>query len=332
MQGTLSGWWLGQADGRLDEPYLNAQQWNTLLRDAGFTGVNAAVADQVAPFQLDNIIISQAVEQDIRRRKDLTLLVNDAETLSERATELKIRFESAGYQVCISSLEHPHESPMNIVSLLDVDGKKPFFQDVSEENFSRLIKFIRRLHEAGNRILWITGSAQVSAQDPYYGMILGFARTLRLELGNFFATMEIDDMNNKSSSWNSVVQVFEKIQRESTKGLDSEYALLDGRIYVPRFVTNNLDEMLCSSLQSSQHITQHLEITKPGLLSTLRWASKSLDAQLRDSELDIDVRCASVNSRVSSSGAIMRTIQQLTQSGRAYCSRYDTWWQLRLWS
>lgn len=293
--------------------------------------MNAAVADQVAPFQLDNIIISQVVEQDIPRRKELTLLVNDAETLSERAGELKIRFESAGYQVYISSLEHPHESPMNMVSLLDVDGKKPFFQDISEESFSSLIKFIRQLHEAGSRVLWITGSAQVSSQDPYYGMILGFARTLRLELGNFFATMEIDAMNGKSSSWNTVIQVFEKIQRESTKGLDSEYALLDGRVYVPRFVTNNIDEMLCSSLQSSQHITQHLEITKPGLLSTLRWASKSLDAQLRDSELEIDVRCASVNPRVSS-GAVMRTIQQLTQPGHAYCSRYDTWWQLRLWS
>ncbi|KAF7503264.1 hypothetical protein GJ744_004055 [Endocarpon pusillum] len=299
IMGTLSGWWLGQADGRLDEPYLNAEQWNTLLRKAGFTGVNAAVADQVAPFQLNNIIISQAIEQDIPRRKDLTLLVNDAETLSERARELKIRFESAGYQVCISSLEHPHVSPMDIVSLLDVDSQKPFFQDLSEENFSCLIRLIKRFHEAGNRILWITGSAQVSAQNPYYGMILGFARTIRLELGSLFATIEIDTINNKSFSWDPVVQVFEKIQREWTKGLDHEYALLDGRVYVPRFVTNDINEMLCSSLHSSQHITQHLEITKPGLVSTLRWASKSLDAHLRDSELDIDVRCASVNYRDS---------------------------------
>ena len=59
--GKFSGWWLGEADGRPNEPYVSVERWDQELRNAGFTGVDTTVFDAERPYQYCAVIISQPV-------------------------------------------------------------------------------------------------------------------------------------------------------------------------------------------------------------------------------------------------------------------------------
>lgn len=296
--GTLSGWWLGEADNRPNEPYLQASQWNAALLKAGFGGVETAVMDEAEPYQLDNIIIARAVETDPSPRKQLNLLVTDTSVISPPIKTIKTQFESSGYDVSLCSLWDAPSSG-NIVSLLDVDGPKSFFQELSEKDLRGLISFIS--HSLKSKVLWVTGPAQMSVKNPHYAMILGFARSLRLELGATFATLELDVDDKSPSLWSSVVQVFEKVQRNLRVGYsssDSEFAFVNSTVCVPRFTTSNVETLLSSGLTAAKTVGKRLHVSKPGLLSSLKWIVQSRDDVLSAGEVEVEVRTASVNSWV----------------------------------
>ena len=254
--------------------------------------------DQPEPYQLDNIIIARAVEVDASPRKELNFLVSDTAVIKSPVKALKTQFESSGYIVSLCSLWDLPSSSVDVLSLLDIDGPQPFFQGLSQKNLQGLIRFIS--HFQKRKILWITGPAQISVQNPYFAMILGFARTLRLEMGTTFATMELDVADNNQSLWNSVIQVFTKIQGSlggSYNNSDSEYAFVNGTVCVPRFTTSSVKTIPSSSLAMSQKIAKKLHISKPGILSSLQWALQFRDV-MQANEVEIEVRVSSVNSRV----------------------------------
>ena len=268
------------------------------MRKAGFAGIETSVMDEAEPYQLNNIIIAKAAEVDVSHPKQLSLLVSDTAVVNAPVKALKTQFQYSGYDVSLCSLwDLP--SSANIVSLLDIDGSGPFFQCLSEKDLRGLIRLISP--SLKNKILWITGPAQISAQNPFFAMILGFARTLRLELGTAFATMELDANSESQSLWDSVVLAFEKIQRNLRVGYaisDSEYAFVDGTVCIPRFTISNVETLLSSSLATAQKIAKKLHVSKPGLLNSLKWVSQSREEVLLPGEAEVEVRVASMNSCV----------------------------------
>ncbi|RYP11136.1 hypothetical protein DL765_007885 [Monosporascus sp. GIB2] len=287
--GTLHGWWLGEPDGRPNEPYIQAQQWDAILQKAGFEKVTA-IMDQAPPFQLDNIIIASAVDDDIPPPKALSLLVTDPTQATGPTKELMSKFQSEGYEVSLNSLGDLPAFPVDIVSLLDIEGSQTFFQDLTDKDLRGLIRLITHTH--GHKLLWLTGPAQISVKNPHNAMVLGFARTLRLELGAFFATMELD-IAADPSPWTSVVQVFAKIQSRAKKNLlDCEYALVNGTVQIPRYITRSADEVLPIA---AEQVSRKLHVAKPGLLASLQWQGESREVLLKEGELEIAVRASSVN-------------------------------------
>ncbi|RYP85129.1 hypothetical protein DL769_001033 [Monosporascus sp. CRB-8-3] len=300
IMGTLPGWWFGEPDGRYNEPYLQANQWEGILQEAGFENVTA-IMDQNAPFQLDNIITASAVKDDglsTTTPKTLSLLVNnpDPAYLTGHVKELMHSFKSEGYEVTLCSLWDPPATPVDVVSLLDIEEpSQTFFQYLTDKDLRGLICFITQLH--GHKLLWLTASAQISAKNPHHAMVLGFARTLRLELGASFATMELDlDTATNPSSFNPVVQIFTKLQKQMHGSLvDFEYALVNGVVHVPRFITRPVDQVL--PYFPEDQMVRRLHIAKPGLLSSLQWQgiSRSVEVPLAEAEIEVLVRASSVS-------------------------------------
>ncbi|KAK2782399.1 Type I Iterative PKS [Onygenales sp. PD_12] len=299
IMGTLSGWWLGESDGRRGEPYLQAEQWNAVLQKAGFDKIEAAVMDQAMPYQLDNIIIAKAQGANDPSPKRLSLLLPDAAVVTVHAEELRRRFQSVGYEVSLRSLwDLPTESE-DIVSMLDIDGPTPFFEGLSEEHLDRLIRFIMHSTANGSKVLWLTGPSQILAQNPYHALVLGFARTLRLELGTFFASMELDITVTDSSPLDSVVRVFTKLQddpKDASSRTDFEYVVVNDTVHIPRFISSDVNSLLCSSFETQPGVAKRLNITTPGKLGSLHWAIQPWEAVLQDRQVEINVRAASVNS------------------------------------
>ncbi|KAI9148933.1 CcqE [Paramyrothecium foliicola] len=289
IMGTLPGWWLGEPDGRPNEPYIQAEQWNDILTRAGFSDVET-IMDQAVPYQLDNIVIASAAEDDIIPSKTLSLLVKDTTQVAGPAEELKSKLESEGYDVSFSSLWDLPATPEDIISLLDIEGPETFFQSLTDIELRGLTRFITQNH--GQKLLWLTGPAQVAVNDPHTALVLGFARTIRLELGAFFATLELD-IKSDSTPWGSVVDVFNKLQTQTKKALlDTEYALVNGTVQIPRYTTRTADEVIPLA---AEQVSRKLQIAKPGLLSSLQWQGETRDIPLEKGEVEIAVRASSVN-------------------------------------
>ncbi|XP_014551027.1 hypothetical protein COCVIDRAFT_113947 [Bipolaris victoriae FI3] len=300
IMGTLPGWWLGEADGRPNEPYIQGEQWNVILRKAGF-GNMTAIMDQKSPYQLDNIIVASADDDVATPSKALNLLVRDSNQPSAIANAFMSEFRQAGYDVTLCSLREQPISPVDTVSLLDIDGPGAFFEDLDEKGLRGIIRFIT--NNRGQQILWLTGLAQVSTENPHHAMVLGLARTLRLELGSHFATMELD-IGADPSPFGTVVKVFDHIQRQSKLDVaDCEFALVNGMVQVPRFLTRTADQVV--PIPESQ-VFRKLHMGKPGILASLQWQEGLRDSNLGEGEVEINIRSSAVTHQdvLFASGAV----------------------------
>jgi hypothetical protein len=84
----LPGWWLAEADGQVDEPYVEPEWRSIELREAGFSGCDAIIYDDEQPFQLNTNTISRPLIADSRVNKRVTLL-HDSTTESLMVSNLE---------------------------------------------------------------------------------------------------------------------------------------------------------------------------------------------------------------------------------------------------
>ena len=259
--------------------------------------------DQESPYQMDAMILSRALPFRASPRKPLSCLLSNPNIVNDCVRTIRSCFESDGYTASLCSLSDYPSTSTNIVSLLDIDTFMPFFQDLSEKDFNALTRLVTRSASRGNKILWLTGPAQVSTQNPYHGMVLGLARTIRLELGSVFATLELDTHESSSLHWDSLVQVFRKLEASDNlvyNRTDCEFALVDGNVCIPRYTPSHIDDLLRYSLADTQ-VAKRLSTSHPGSLNNLQWGLESRSSILQDNDIEVEVRSTSLNSWVNRS-------------------------------
>ena len=259
VMGTLSGWWLGESEGRVEEPYLAPEEWNKYLLEAGFDGVDAVFHD--GQFNANIISVNRPPQT---RPKAITLLHLGPPT--EKAQTITAVLQAAGYDVELCEFNRTPPSGRDIVAVLDIE--RPFLHDVTEEQFSRFKALMEEVGESG--ILWVTGAAQINCRDPRYGMMFGLARVVRTEYELDFATLELDCFD--SAGWDAIIAVLGEFQ---TRSNDSEFkpalewALADGVVHVGRFHWMSVNEELAVSAPVAT--ARKLGISKRGILDTLHW-------------------------------------------------------------
>ncbi|KAK1148125.1 Type I Iterative Polyketide synthase (PKS) [Aspergillus melleus] len=284
IMGILPGWWLGEADGRLGKPYITSEEWHRKLLDASFTGVDAALTDNQAPYQLKSHIISQAVPIQSSPKVAVRILYRGPTT--EWALDLESQLSRAGHTVNWHSLQTPPPLGSNVIVLVDLEG--PFLNDMTEEEFRCLQLFISNMNSG--RILWVTRPVQMHCDDPRFALTLGLVRTSRHEVTRDFATLELDKVDEDAVQ--SVVQVFEKVVLQTDKPTvqrDFEFALQDGLVHVNRFQWCSLEEQLIEV----SHVDgpRKLDIGSYAILDSLTWSCegfRSFPLGAKDVEIDIE--------------------------------------------
>ncbi|EHK97750.1 putative Phthiocerol synthesis polyketide synthase type I PpsC [Glarea lozoyensis 74030] len=200
IMGVLPGWWLGEADGRANEPYISPERWAVELRKAGFSGCDATVYDAEQPYQFNANIISRPAKVD-RIARRITLLYEPNLNIQQ----IKFSLENKGYSVDLCTIQEEPPAGQDIVSLLELET--PMFEKIS---------------------------AQIESYDPRFGMVLGLARTLRSELSLSIATLEIDTVDEVA--YNAITNVFDKLKNSSSvsdMNPDYEFGLLQTLRWVP---------------------------------------------------------------------------------------------------
>ena len=252
----LSGWWLGEADGRADEPYVAPERWDIELKAAGFGGINAVAFDG----QLNNNIIAMPACQN-HSTKGLTILQKTRIANQDVQKQLM----QSGYQIDICTLDQTPKAGQVIVSLLDLEA--PFIHNASENDFKALRDFLGKIKDSG--IIWVTAACQINCKDPRYSMVLGLARTVRAELQLDFATLELESFDDEA--WKvlkDVLHQFEHRVHEDMKPV-LEYAYSNGAVRISKFHWISVSEQLAE--EPDQLSPRQLDITRPGSLQTLHW-------------------------------------------------------------
>ncbi|RYP54562.1 hypothetical protein DL768_000622 [Monosporascus sp. mg162] len=259
VMGTLPGWWLGEREGRVEEPYLPPKKWEKYLTEAGFDGLEAVLNDG----QLNSHMVSVSRPMETRS-KSATLLHLGIPTAKTDA--IKAVLQAGGYNVQLCEFYNTPPRGRDIIAVLDVE--QPFLHDMTEPQFIRLNSLLDEVKDSG--ILWVTGASQVNCQDPRYGMTFGLARVVRSEYEIDFATLELDRFD--SAGWGAIAGVFGEFQTRNSDGEFKptlEWALADGVVQVGRFHWISVDKELADLAPPAT--ARKLDISKRGFLSTLNW-------------------------------------------------------------
>ncbi|KAL4904450.1 hypothetical protein BDW74DRAFT_179029 [Aspergillus multicolor] len=273
IMGTLPGWWLGELDGRVWEPYVSSARWDAELRQAGLSGIDAEVHD--GHFNT-HIISSAVVAQDVSaatRRKRVTVLSRTMEP-SQAVSPVLSKLQKQGFDTDICCLDDERPAEQMVISLLELE--EPFLHDCNRSEFLLLRGLLSSL--GTTPLLWVTRSSQVSCSDPRYAPTLGFFRIARKDLSLSAATLELDRIDDKAMGM--CVTVAERVLRNFSSDplLDpvSEYAYNQGQLLVGKFYPASVGNELLDSGHSTQAAALH--VGKRGLLQTLSWKPSASSA------------------------------------------------------
>ncbi|EOD49628.1 putative polyketide synthase protein [Neofusicoccum parvum UCRNP2] len=172
IMGFLSGWWLGAADGRPDEPYMPASRWDAELRASGFSGADAVVYDDERPFQINANIISTAVATTTTptttSNKPVTILASSPPGPAAQAVHAALR--ARGLAPSFATLDDD-ASAHDVVALLDVEGPDaPFFHDLPAARLARFQAWIGGLAGAGDPTDVLVAMGVVEGIKPGLGI------------------------------------------------------------------------------------------------------------------------------------------------------------------
>lgn len=111
IMGVLPGWWLGEADGRPNEPIVSIPRWNAELQAAGFAEIEAVVYDDERDgFHICANIIARPAKMQSQLYKAVTLLFQKEYKDSDVTNGIRDALTHQGFEVDDCVLGHTPRS------------------------------------------------------------------------------------------------------------------------------------------------------------------------------------------------------------------------------
>lgn len=258
IYGNFSGWWLGEADDRKWEPYVNIARWDKELRAAEFSGVTDTILDSAEPWQYCATIVARKPAEEANLTKIVSVIGEDAQSFINQSLLEGLKYEDLAPRFV--ALRDFSELEGDVIVSLDLESK--FFEDISEENFTLFQKLCHKL--GGKNVLWLMPPTQVNCVDPRGSQRLGMIRTARFELSLLISTLEIDPLISGFAKF--VTEIFHKVRsREDHESLapDREFAVHENVVKVGRYRPFKLREDFERSSVSSPVQANLLHTAEP---------------------------------------------------------------------
>jgi hypothetical protein len=255
---------------------------------AGFTGIEAQSYDDEKPNQTNVSILARnplEIVSDMR----VTLVSHAEPTQWER--EIEEQLQKKGFSVIWGSLHDRQPTTRGIIFLLDLHG--PFFNNISKSNYESFKDYISSCTNA--HMMWVTPATQTSCEDPHYGLISGFIRSLRREMMLDFSTVEVDHFNSVST--NTIIRTYEKFRRQAATSVapDYEFVISDGTVNICRYEWKELEDH--ARYIPSVTLPRTISMKQLGLIDTLEW-TLSDEEVLGPEELTVNIAYCGLNFRV----------------------------------
>ncbi|KAI0153232.1 putative polyketide synthase, partial [Xylariaceae sp. FL1272] len=190
--GTLPGWWVGAGEGRVLSPYVSPGDWDGLLRDAGFSGIDTCPPPELQEHLSVFHFVTQAVDDYVNfLREPLSLLAATGicpieklaivggstprtSALVRGVHDVLFKRHQTSPSACYifpTLLDVDYgllDSSTTVLSLTEFDA--PVFKELTAQTFEAL----KPMFHAGRTLLWATSDRL--GGDPYSNMTVGFGR------------------------------------------------------------------------------------------------------------------------------------------------------------
>ncbi|KAF1953068.1 S-adenosyl-L-methionine-dependent methyltransferase, partial [Byssothecium circinans] len=118
MGGSSGCWWLGEDDGRPDEPYISPERRDHDLKASGFAGTGSVVLDNDHPYQVCATMVIEAYQEPVKKRA-VTFLY--ADEVTQLIKSIQSYFEAAGHTVTLTSLRNEVSLQQDTICLLKIE-------------------------------------------------------------------------------------------------------------------------------------------------------------------------------------------------------------------
>ncbi|KAL9031280.1 MAG: hypothetical protein Q9196_000687 [Gyalolechia fulgens] len=287
--GTLTGYWHGIPDGRIDSPFMSVESWDSALLKAGFSGSEIVLEDYPQPHSTTNILVSTVLDPNATRQ--------GVPIGNKKTSEVQLLHGVKGPPALLSHLakELEHHGVLSKAGTLDkamdtvsrsshviafLDGEN-LMMDADDHH----LKVFQHLSRSTASFVCMTACGMVKGRNPDGALIAGLLRTIGTENpASRFLSIDIDaegfDIDDKDLVRGIVDQALVLQQQLSDESEDREFVWQDGCMWVSRLVpdsglqkyseitstpTNRGTELL--PLDSQGPVRAAFEV--PGILSSL---------------------------------------------------------------
>ncbi|KAL5325443.1 hypothetical protein ACEPPN_006568 [Leptodophora sp. 'Broadleaf-Isolate-01'] len=263
IMGTLPGWWLGIDEGRVWQPTLSLGEWDRVLKEVGFSGVDTSSTPSFC-----SVIMSQATNETFQTlREPLSaasspssrplghvLVVGDVVSeLASKSQALLASYESV-HQCDLAGLEAV-DCPPGAVVLSLCDLESPVFEQMTEAKFEA----IRTIFSNASAVLWVTTGA-ATGKSPMANITVGLGRILLAERSDLrLQFLDVDDTTSLEPSLMAdlLLKLTATSQPDPSDILwthEPHLELRDGALYIPRVLP--LDSMNRHSAETAVELTE----------------------------------------------------------------------------
>lgn len=247
--GLFPDWWAGVDEGRDLGPFATYPEWDAILKEAGFSGIESRQTDAECYLFPNTLFSARAVSTDYLRLSDPL-----SAPLKEEYPQLVILGGDTPRTAAIAKEIQrilPHRRTLNIKQLKDVkshlaelETKSTFIvlSELDQELFSQLdedtFDSFKSIFYFSANSLWLTENCWID--NPKQAMIVGALRSIRLEHTDLnVQCLDVDNLNNLDVKF--VVEQalrLEEAHAGVSEGMtwttEPEIYLCKGRALVPR--------------------------------------------------------------------------------------------------
>ena len=174
--GLLPGWWQAVEDKRKLCPLLSATDWNEILRDNGFSGIDICLPDSSDALSHSFTVIISTVPdvEEVSTKMPPTMIIVDESCPKQNEIAVKIKSSHllADIRSCevltIQDIESKDLSSSICMFLVEVE--QPFLAKMSEEQFATLKTIIKN----STGVIWVTQGCGETPLQPDLGLVTGF--------------------------------------------------------------------------------------------------------------------------------------------------------------
>ncbi|KAJ8123514.1 hypothetical protein ONZ43_g560 [Nemania bipapillata] len=275
--GLFPGWWMGVEDNRVLSPSITVEEWDALLKDSGFSGVDIFRDLAEAKALHQGWIISTAVEeiptthQNAKSEHRVSIFVDESiirqvSYAQALASSLDTRSGfSSDIQSCSNIIDRGENLDDIVIFLADYG--QFYLQTLGESAWDALKNLVR----TSRKLLWVTTGGGRPAH-PNHAMLDGLSRTLRFEHEEIcLVTLALEDIEATERQVLHVTRILEEMYRKHTdQNYEQEYIEIDGLLHTRRLVEANRPKSAMDERMMPLVATPMKLDTEPRFTTTVR--------------------------------------------------------------